>query len=350
MNSKWLSSSAMIAVILLIFWGGARLTVPQRNQSLLETDGFISYVIPKLKTFVPKFSLWDRKFVDRRKLAPKKPDANNSPKTAKATGTPTPTASPKPKVAAAATPTPAPKAESDKLKVTVNPVSPKEDFDPAASNPYGGNLDNGGPTPSETPSPETQIGEWKMKLLRSPTKTTMNEFVFEFQTGKLTKLVFYQVIEELMRDSSPEIQKLAVYGLAATPSYDSLVILLTNKDQLSSQVQPSVKATLEAYGKPDKVSIIAMSLRSETSQVVLGSMPLVVKMSQKIQLWSSDQSSNVDDRDRRGQPTRIPKKGFVEILEILRDLENSRDRQISIAAQNTLNQLTHDSPIARGRD
>jgi hypothetical protein len=308
-------------------------------------------VIPKLKSFVPKFSLWDRKFVERRKLAPKAPSKDKAAQQAKASATPSPTATPKPKLQAAAKKTPTPTHTPGLVVDGNSSPTANEVGDPAESNPFGGIANQyRSPNPEESPSPETQIGEWRMRILRSPTKSTMNEFVLAFQTGQVTKTVFYQVIEELMRDSSPEVQRLSVYGLAATPSFDSLRLLLVHKDDLSGEAGPMLKVALEAYAKPDKLALLGSALRSENTPLVLGAMPLVVKTSKKVRLWSTEQSSLSGDRDRRGPSTGVPKGGFIEIVKTLRDLEDSSDRLIAQAARDTLGQLAMSNATARRRD
>ena len=350
MSSKQLQFGLIALFAFLLFWAGNKMSSPRLAQRSLEGDSFFNYVIPKLKHYIPKFSLWDRKFVDRRKLAPKSPEAAKKAN-AKPSATPSPSPVPKAKAIASATPTPVPKPGMEVTTVGSPLDGSKEPFDPAFNDPYrSGGVNSGGLLPTETPSPETLVGEWRMRLLRNPTKDAMNDFVFEFQTGKVKKDVFYQVIEELLRDSNPDIQRLAVYGLSATPSYDSLFVLLTNKDQLANETQSAVRLAMDGYVKPDKLSLIAMSLRSNSPPVVIGSMPLVIKISKKVQLWSLDQSSTLDDRDRRGPTTGVPKKGFIEVVKILRELSESSDRPIAQAAQDTLNRLTISDPIARRRD
>jgi hypothetical protein len=222
--------------------------------------------------------------------------------------------------------------------------------DPTSWNPYGGGSNNLGPAPSDVPTPETQMSEWKLRILRSPTKDTVNEFVFEYQTGKIDRTVFYRVINELLADSNSDVQRLAVYALASTPGYDSLYTLLKHKDQLNGEAQNTVRLALQAYTKAERMNAVAMTLRSETHEVVLGSMPIVIKMSKQMKLWSSDESSTVEDRDRRGPHTRVPKKGFIEIVEILKQLVDSHDRAIAQAAHETLNQLSVEPSFASSRN
>ena len=74
-----IGASAIFAFV--VFWGGAQLA--RRDlKSPLESDNFLNYIMPKLKVFTPQFSLFDRKFIDRKKLAPKNPDNLNNIKMA----------------------------------------------------------------------------------------------------------------------------------------------------------------------------------------------------------------------------------------------------------------------------
>ncbi|MEY4615781.1 MAG: hypothetical protein RJB66_741 [Pseudomonadota bacterium] len=354
MNSKWFGIGAIASFLLMVFLLGQKVATQKQSTGPIESESFINYVIPKLKTFIPKFSLWDRKFIDRRKLAPKSPETGKVPvKPAVAAKLPTPVPTPKVNPTAMATPTPAPAPTSNQASADarLNEAGKKDDdFDLTESNPYGGSVNNLAPMPSDIPTPEAQMNEWKLRILRSPTKETLNELVFEFQTGKIERAVFYQVVSELLQDSNTDFQRLGIYALASTPSYDSLYTLLNYKDRISGGAQNTLRITLESYAKPDKINIVSLTLRSDTRPVVLETMPLVIKMSKQVKLWSTDQSSTLDDRTRRGPHTRVPKNGFMEIVEILHQLEDSNDRQIAQSAHDTLNQLTIEPSFASRRD
>lgn len=349
MDMKKLAFVAMAAFAFMMFLGGKHLATTSKFGPR-ETDGFVNYIIPKLKTFVPRFSLWDRTFVDRRKLAPKGPDKDKKKNSMLAQGTPLPTASPVPKNQANASPTPAPTSKPRFVVDGATSTSNPDGFDPTAEAPHDDLVAVPRSRPPDEVSPETEIGEWKMKILRNPSKETMNEFVFAYQTGKVKKMVFYQVIDELLNDSGSDIQKLAIYGLAAIPSYESFSALMTHKYHLASDTQGMMKATLDGYARPERLNLLKVALSSRNPPIVIGAMPLVVETSKKMNLWSTDQSSHSDDRRRRGPTTRIPKNDFIEIFKILRDLADSSDRQISQAANDSLAQMTYDSPIASGRE
>ncbi len=353
MDTQKLSIGAIAALAFVVFWGGAQLA-RQPMQSPLESESFLNYVIPKLKKFIPKFSLWDRKFIDRRKLAPKLPTAAATPLAkAQSTAVPTatPIATPKPTAQAAASATPSPVADPNAVSTHAPADTPQPNSDPAEFNPYTGGANLSGPIPTETPTADSQVGEWKMKIYRSPSKQTMNDFVFEFQTGRISKAVFYQVLEDLMKDQSPDIQNLAVYALAATPSFDSLSALLTNKDHLSTETSGMLRVALDGYTKPEKLKILDLALKSENPSMILGSMPLIVKIGSRITMFTADYSSQAEGgRDRRGPTNRIPKNGIADIIETLNHLENSPDRFISQAARDTLNELNYQPPTASRRE
>jgi hypothetical protein len=351
MDNKRLTLIAVSFLAFFMYWGGTQLARAPK-QGPLESESFFNYVIPKLKTFIPKFSLWDRKFVDRRKLAPKA--ANGSPKSvaqAAPSGTPVPTATPqpKPKAQAQATQVPAPKSNSNEFAVTPVDEDNVPFAEPFPENAGSGGL-AGGPLPTDAPSPETLLGEWKMKILRNPTQDTMNELILEYQTGRLNKTVFYQIIEELMKDSNSDIQKLALYGLVATPSFDSFSLLLTQREHLAPDTTDMLRIALDAYSKNDRMDILNTALRSQNHVLILGAMPMIVKIGSRMTLWSADYSSLSDDRDRRGPTNRVPKKGLMQIIDTLKELEDGADHAIAQAARDTLNQLNYNPSTASRRD
>jgi hypothetical protein len=320
----------------LFFWGGTQLNRGVR-QTPLEAGGFFSYVIPKLKAFIPNISLMNRTFADHRKLLAKTEMGKQSHQEQKPTPTPTPTAT--------AQPTPVAKAKArvvnPELRVNVvggdtDPSSPSDsdlfNQEPANHAPIG---------PIDSPTTDAQIGEWKMKIYRSPTKETMNDLIFEYQSGKMQKTVFYQLLEELMRDANPDIQRLAVYALAATPSYDSLVALLNNKDQLDSEAHDMIKVAYDSYSKPDRLKILEAALKSDSHIIILGALPLAIKAAQKITLWTADYSSTSSGRERRSPSRQVPKEELKGLIAALQALERSSDTQIAQAALEALNQLGH---------
>lgn len=349
MDTKKFGLAATIFLALFLFWGGSQLARQQRHEPL-ESDSFLNYVIPKLKKFVPKLSLWGRKFIDRRKLAPSGPPMPPK-KQANATPSPSPTPTPKAQAKVTATPTPTPGVgASMSYNPSVVSSDKNDDFANDSDITGSGNANAGRPLAHESPSPETQIGEWRMRILRSPTKETMNEFVFAFQTGKVTKEVFYQVIDELLRDSSPEIQRLAVYAVSGTPSLESFSIYAMNKDHLSSETFDMQRVMLEGYTRPDKLKILELAIKSNNATVALAAMPLIVKISKKLTLWSADYSSTSNDRSRRGPSTRVPKNDFVQVVEALTSLAEGSDRQLAQAARETLNNLNYRPTTAFRRE
>jgi hypothetical protein len=353
MNNRIMGVGTIMALSFLLFWGGFKFFNYQ-DRGPLESDSFINYVIPKLKQFIPKFSLWNRKFIDRRKLAPKIPQ--NPTKTlvavpgVKPPAKPIAVAKPKPTVTPLPSSTPTVSAKPELSTSVALEESPLDVIDPAQTNPFIGGGAAGKFAIPESSSPETLIGDWKMRIINSPNKETMNDFIDHFQTGKVAKEVYYQVLTELIQDSSPDIQRLALYSLSATPSLDSLSILMSNRDYISVESQDMLRLALDSYARPERLKLLNSALKSGNSRLVLGTMPLVVKIGSKMTLWSADYSSLSGDRASRGPTTRVPKSGLVEIFQTLQNLENSSDNLISQAARNTLNQLNYNPSTASSRE
>lgn len=349
---------------LFVFWGGTQV-FKTRTTAPYSSDSLFTYIMPKLSQYIPKFSLFDRTFVDhRKKLAPKSEDAVNTPIAPVNAVNPVPGA--KPNAASSAQ-----QAANQQNANTPNGDSTL-DFQNALNANDQANNDNGEKEKSESDSPtpnggsgvahntppvdpnnpekqstENQINEWKLKLLRSPTREVMNEFVKEFEMEKISRDVFYSVMEELVKESNHDIQTVTLYGLSQVQSYDSLRFLLKHKEDYYNSAA-LYKQTLAEYERADKLKLLSMGLNSGDSTIILGVLPMVSKVGSKLTTWTIDQSSESggsdDHRDQRGPATRRPKGEIIQVIKILERLQDSKDSQVALAARDTLTEINFHPP------
>jgi len=331
----------------LVFWGGAQI-FKTKSVSPYASDSLFTYIMPRISRYIPKFSLFDRTFVDDidpKKLAPK------SATTAQATDNLT-----KPNAAApvAAKPAVKPNQQNNmnnpantlglpvvgQTPTNKDPENPNSD----SNNPNveGGGGVAGKPFSPEKPNTENQVNDWKTKILSNPTREVMSEFVREFESEKITREVFYQVMDELVKERIPEIQELTLFGLAELSSYDALSFLLKHREDYNAQASTMYHKVLAMYEKPDKLKLLSMALNSGDTRVVLGVMPIISKVGSKLAEWSSDMSSHSDDRrDDRGPANRLPKGDLIPLIKALQNLTDSKDHQIATEARETLNDINY---------
>lgn len=346
MNSN--RTSLLLASLLAVgfFLSGLEIHRTGQDNDSFGISDIVNYIIPRLGNYVPSFSLWDRKFVDKRKFLPKAKTKPSSVAAATPSPTPTPLPTPVPKakpVATSKTPKTTignPAADSRLALDNSPPPQPLADpqFDPNA------NIQTNGIASPFAPQAETLVGDWHMKILREPTKETMNELISEFQAGRITKEVFYGVLVELLEDPGADLQKLSLYALAAIPTFDSLATVLRHREQLQPENNEMVEFTLRVFAHPDYLSVLHSGLKSAEEVVALGTMPLVVKASSQITLWNADHGTEGNDRhqrDRRGPTNGVPKKGLMQVLDTLKELAESRNTRIADSARDSLQQINY---------
>lgn len=345
---------------LFVFWGGTQI-FNTRTTSPYSSDSLFNYIMPKLSQYIPKFSLFDRTFADhRKKLAPQLEEVAVTPAAPVKLGTFAPGAGPKTTLPIIADKQQGAIAQNGNSAIDLqnsmrdndqvngrDGEKEKLEGDSPTPNDGSGVTQNAPPADRnpEKQSTETQIIEWKLKLLRSPTREVMNEFVHEFEMEKISKEVFYSVMEELVKESSQDIQVVTLYGLSQVQSYDSLSFLLKHKEDYYN-AGTQYKQTLAEYERPDKLKLLSMALNSGDSAVILGALPMVSKVGSKLTTWTIDQSSESggDHRDERGPANRRPKGVIIPIIKILERLQDSKDPQVALAARDTLTEINFHPP------
>jgi len=353
-------STIVLAAIIsfFVFWGGAHLfRVSASSPYTSTTDALFSYIMPKLAQYIPKFSLFDRTFVDNRKLAPKSTASQNNTNAktnppAKATP-PAPVTPPAPKVASENTNQKTDvAADAERTRAAQANESDKNnpENNPDASG-VGALANNNGVPPStdkhDKPTIENQINDWKNKILQNPTHAVMNDFVYEFESEKISSDIFYPVMEELVKESNSEILLLTLYGLYQVQSVNTLSFLIKHHEDYARFVPVKYNDAIKVYEKVEKLKILSMALSSSDSEVVLGVMPIVGKVGTQLTKteWTADYSSQSEDhRDSRGPTSRRPKHEIIQVIKVLESLQDSKDHQIAMAARETLSEINYHPP------
>lgn len=377
MDLKKLTIIFAVIFGLFVFWGGTQFFKTRTDSPYSASESMFTYIMPKLSQYIPKFSLFDRTFVDhRKKLAPKSKESISAPMTPSAV---TPIRGGAPKVAAAApakaqktTDTPTSdsaldfqnamnnQAQANNNEEKEKPEGEGDSVNPNAGGSAGVAHNNNAPTDPNNPekkSTENQINEWKLKLMRSPTREVMNEFVQAFEMEKVSRDVFYHAMGELVKEPNNDVQEITLYGLSQVKSYDSLSFLLKHKDDYYNSVGTIYKQTLAEYERPEKLKLLSMALSSGDPTIILGALPMVSKVGGTLAAWSLDQSSEApvtppsgstardDQRDQRGPAHRRPRSEIIHVIKILERLQDSKDPQIALAARDTLTEINFHPPV-----
>jgi hypothetical protein len=201
------------------------------------------------------------------------------------------------------------------------------------------------------------VTNWKNRLLVNPTKEIMNEFLQQYLLGKITKEVFYGIMADLIEDHNPKVQDIALYGLAATPSFESFSQLAVAADMLSGSEKSHAQKYLMAYTNRDLLPILEIAMKDQ-NQIVIAAATLVLINAIKT-IKSTLITKNPQDQGRfaRGEPEYISQTegganpvnryknnmelNFNKFIPILRELQLNSNSNISSNAQSALSQLSN---------
>jgi hypothetical protein len=200
-----------------------------------------------------------------------------------------------------------------------------------------------GAAPNFTNTNEQKMNDWKYRLFMNPSKDNMNAFVQEYMSGKVSKEVFYSVLKSLISESDDRSQAIAVYGLSATPSFESYEILTLKIDEksLRKENQALAQKSLDNYASSGNTRVLLIALRSSRDVVRLQALHSVNKLVEGKHMTSQSQNvASLSDREKRGTASNQMKKdSYLEFVDTLQSLTHDPNSQIAILAENTLQQF-----------
>jgi hypothetical protein len=199
-------------------------------------------------------------------------------------------------------------------------------------------------TPNTTDSVEQDINDWKYRLFVNPSKDNMNQFIQQYQSGKITKNVFYSVLKSLLNESDDRSQAIAIYGLSAVMSYESYEILALKIDEksLKKDNQALAQKNLDYYSSAENLRYLVIALRSSQQAINLQALHSIFQLVESKQT-NNIQSQNITSenaRQKRGSSsTLIKKDSYIEVVGALKGLTANSNSQVAILAENTLQQF-----------
>lgn len=109
--------------------------------------------------------------------------------------------------------------------------------------------------------------EWIRYLLDKPESARVDEFVRAYRERSVDRETFYSVVQEMTRDSRPEIRQLGLGALAGTPSELSFLALAAiQKNASNAEESARAQTYLRAYGTQRNLSLLANVLDSEVDE------------------------------------------------------------------------------------
>ena len=94
------------------------------------------------------------------------------------------------------------------------------------------------------------LEDWIRILLISPDATATKHFISQYQGGKVTSVIFYQVVQLMLEDSRTDMKQLGVMAAGVTPSVRSFEMLaeMQRIERPDSALAASINRFLEPYG------------------------------------------------------------------------------------------------------
>lgn len=327
-----------LSLVMLSWLIISRLFPSSGNQvSQFETLEDYLYSSPILKSYRPLFTLSGKRIIDMTIKKDVLVAKNTAPIAPRVVGSPLPSVVPTPTAIAKAKPTPTAEPQISEtstsgLIITQIPDSKKSnDSNWGKDDSFFGNGGNVQAQPQ--PNLDQQIHDWKYRLSQSPTKENMNAFVKEYSTGNISKSTFYSVIKALLDQNDELTQYIALYGLAATPSFESYDILASR--MADHNLNPNNirfdETILEYYSQPTSISILIGALKSPNDVVVMEAIHNISQINKKNKVEFTDPHNPTDNRLRRGTITNggIRVETMKLLLETLRSLSSSHNAQIA---------------------
>ena len=127
--------------------------------------------------------------------------------------------------------------------------------------PVGGGAGAGAPRNQRTRA------EWERYLLDKPESARVDEFVRAYRDRSVDRETFYGVVQDMTRDSRPEIRQLGLGALAGTPSELSfLALAAVQKNASNPEESARAQTYLRAYGTQKNLPLLANVLDSEVDE------------------------------------------------------------------------------------
>lgn len=126
--------------------------------------------------------------------------------------------------------------------------------------PQGGAGLAGGPASAAPQTDNTNtFSEWAARLLGTPNRSELNEFIKLYQSGQINPDVFYGIVEAMLEESNPLFKEFAAIAVGATPSmasFEFLIFILKNEPS-GSPAASIAQSSLFSYESLNYVGILS---------------------------------------------------------------------------------------------
>lgn len=196
--------------------------------------------------------------------------------------------------------------------------------------------------PKEVIDKEELVKNFRDSLLRKPKKETMNQLVQAYLSKEVTDRDFYNILADLLESNSDDHQRVAVYGLSATPGLNSYTQLAGSLKFLRGRQLIFATEVVKSYGSLKNLKILEASLFSGNPNVVVTSLNLIdeILLNQEKQNLVKEEQEVLDNPNEVVKSfDRIKPESVKRLLTILEDLSKKSAPIVSQGAENTMLRL-----------
>ncbi|WP_413290080.1 hypothetical protein [Bdellovibrio sp. HCB337] len=181
--------------------------------------------------------------------------------------------------------------------------------------------------------------QWRALVVGQPTRANVLKLVSAFNNKQVDSAALYTIMNDLLQSSNPETQGLGLVIGQSVPSLRSFSIVSNSYDRLDPNVKKSADSYLATYMQTSRLSILALALQSDDSQVVLHAAQVMVAGLEKVKNGQTNPNDGNRYDSGRGVVASGTGKTYTQFVSILQDLTTSGDSTIVGLAQNALTQI-----------
>lgn len=191
--------------------------------------------------------------------------------------------------------------------------------------------------PGEGKKDTMSAAQWRALVVGQPTKENVAKLITAFNNKEVDSNTLYMIMNDLMQSSNSETQTMALFIGQSVPSLKSFSVVSTNYDKLDANNKKTADSILMSYMQGSKLSILAMALQSEDSQVITHAAQVMVSGLEQAKGGQNNGSVRTDGG--RGVVASGTKNSYTQFVSIFQNLVKSGDSTVAGLAQNALTQI-----------
>ena len=186
---------------------------------------------------------------------------------------------------------------------------------------------------------EETLAYWSNLLTSDPSLANLTQFISEFQSGKVSEEVYFQIAQELLYDDRTNVAELGLTALNSSPSAKSFLVITGFMEQADSNNSIRTKANIDLrsnYKSISHLSTISSILNQTTNEFALSMATQILTTMAKENLQAT-----TPDPENPSTPGQVQTASYLTTVEKIKNLipilerlmESSGDQTVIESAQ-----------------